>query len=106
VERVEIKREHGWAHLRIDSKVSIVNGTVQQKQLRENVRLELRRVTSGWETVNPTDRTYVSHDLAVKSLAAQLAQLTQSEGAAAHQQGVLSQEAQLAKALQALLETR
>ena len=106
VERVKIKREHGWAHLRIDSKVSIVNGTVQQKQLRENVRLELRRVTSGWETINPTDRTYVSHDLAVKSLAAQLAQLTQSEGAAAHQQGVLSQEAQLAKALQALLETR
>jgi len=106
VERVEIKRDHGWAQLRIDSKVSIVNGTVQQKQLRENVRLELRRGTSGWETVNPTDRTYVPHDLAVKSLAAQLAKLTQSEGAAAHQQGVLSQESQIATLLQALLETR
>ena len=105
VERVEIKRDHGWAHLRIDSKVSIVEGTTQPKQLRENVRVELRRVTAGWEAVNPPDRAYVPRDLTVKSLAAQLAQLTQSEGAAAHQQEVVRQESQIANLLNMLLET-
>lgn len=106
VERVEIKGGHGWAHVRIDSKVSIVNGAAQQKQVRENVRVLLRRVASGWEAVNPTDRTYVPHDLAVKSLAARLAQLTESEGAAAHEQGVLRQESQIANLLNTLLETK
>ena len=106
VERLEIKRDHGWAHLRIDSKVSIVNGTVQRKQLRENVRWELRRLTSGWETVSPPDRTYVPRDSAVKSLAAQLAQLTQSEDAAAHQEGTLREESQIANLLSTLLETK
>ena len=105
VERVEIKRDHGWAHLRIDSKVSIVEGTTQPKQLRENVRVELRRVTAGWEAVNPPDRAYVPRDLTVKSLAAQLAQLTQNEGAAAHQQEVVRQESQIANLLNMLLET-
>lgn len=106
VERVEIKGGHGWAHLRIDSKVSIVNGTVQRKQVRENVRVLLRRVASGWEAVNPADRAYVPHDLAVKSLAAQLAQLTESESAATHERGVLRQESQIASLLNTLLETK
>jgi len=106
VERVEIKRDHGWALLRIDSKVSIVDGTIQRKQLREKVRVELRRVTTGWQAVNPPDRAYVSRDLTVKSLAAQLAQLTQSEGAAAHQQEVVRQESQIANLLNMLLETQ
>jgi len=43
--------------------------------------------------------------LTVKSLAAQLAQLTQSEGAAAHQQEVVRQESQIANLLNILLET-
>ena len=106
VERVEIKGGHGWAHVRIDSKVSIANGTVQRKQVRENVRVLLRRVASGWEAVNPADRTYVPHDLAVKSLAAQLAQLTENDGAAAHEQGVLRQESQIASLLATLLQNK
>jgi len=67
--------------------------------------VELRRVTTGWEAVNPPDRAYVPRDLTVKSLAAQLAQLTQSEGAAAHQQEVVRQESQIANLLNILLET-
>jgi len=103
VARMDIKRDHGWAHLQIDSKVSIKGGTIQRKPRRENVRWELRRTPTGWEVVTPLDRTYVPHDVAVKDLSAQLAKLTQSDGAAAHQGTVLRQESQLASLLSALL---
>src|SRR5215471_4960864 len=103
VARMSIKRDHGWAHLQIDSKVSINGGTIQRKPRRENVRWELRRTPIGWEDVTPLDRTYVPHDVAVKDLSAQLAKLTQSDGAAVHQGTVLRQESQLASLLSALL---
>jgi hypothetical protein len=103
VERVEIKREHGWAQLRIDSKVCVGCGLNQPKGAREKVRWELRRTESGWEVVPPADRTYVSHDEAVRNLAGQLALLAESDGAAAHQETVLRQESQLANLLSALL---
>jgi NlpC/P60 family len=106
VERVEVKRDHGWAYLQIDSKVSIVNDTIQRRELQEVVRWELRRMASGWETVNPADRIYVPHDSAVRNLAAQLSQLTQSEGAVTHQEEVLRQESQIVQLLSALLERK
>jgi len=81
VERVEIKRDHGWAHLQIDSKVSVSANGAELKKRREKVRWELRRTESGWEAVPPPDRTYVPRDMAVKNLAGQLARLTQSGGA-------------------------
>ena len=103
VARVEIKRDHGWARLQVESRVSIDGGTIQRKVRRENVRWELRRGPTGWEVVIPQDRTYVPHDVAVKYLAAQLAQLTQSNGAAAHQVTVVQQESHIANLLNALL---
>lgn len=106
VTRIEIKRDHGWAHLQVESKVSIEKGGMHRKQLRENVRWELRRLPSGWEVVAPLDRTYVPHDVAVKGLAAQLAQLTQSNAASAHEVNVLRQESRIANLLGALLETK
>lgn len=106
VTRIEIKRDHGWAHLQVESKVSIDKGGMQRKQRRENVRWELRRLPSGWEVVAPPDRTYVPHDVAVKSLATQLAQLTQSNAASAHEVNVLRQESRIANLLGALLETK
>ena len=104
VERVEIKRDRSWAHLRVDSKVCIGCGSSQPKRSRQKVRWELRRTASGWELVTPPDRTYVSHDVAVKNLAAQLALLTESDRDAAHLESVLRQESQLANLLSALLE--
>ncbi|HSY66404.1 MAG TPA: NlpC/P60 family protein [Terriglobales bacterium] len=103
VVRVEIKRDHGWARLQVESKVSIDGGTIHQKPRRENVRWELRRVPAGWEVVMPQDRTYVPHDVAVKDLAAQLAGLTQSEGATAHGATAVQQESHIANLLSALL---
>jgi hypothetical protein len=106
VERVDVKRDHGWARLEVESKVSIGSGSVHAKHQREKVRWELRRTDSGWEAVAPADRNYVPHDVAVKNLAAQLAQLTVSDGAAAHQETVLRQESSLANLLSLLLESK
>lgn len=103
VERVEIKRDHGWAQVQVDFKVSMGGSTSQRMQRREKIRWELRHTELGWEAITPSDRTYVSHDVAVRNLAAQLARLAESDGAAAHQQPVLRQEAELANVLNALL---
>ena len=66
----------------------------------------LRRLPSGWEVVAPPDRTYVPHDVAVKGLAAQLAHLTQSNAASAHEVNTLRLESHLANLLGALLEIK
>ncbi len=106
VERLEIKRDHGWAHLQIDSRATIAGGEADYKQRHEKVRWELRRTESGWEAVTPTNRTYVANDVAVRHLAARLAHLTETDGAAAHQEVVLLQESQLANLLSALLDNK
>src|SRR5260370_6640571 len=49
VERLEIKRDHGWARLRIDSKASIAGGGTDLKPRREQVLWELRRTETVWE---------------------------------------------------------
>ncbi|MGB8456116.1 MAG: hypothetical protein WCE50_00270, partial [Candidatus Acidiferrum sp.] len=106
VERVDFKRDRGWARLVVDSKVLIGGGAAKVKWQHEKVRWELRRTETGWAAVTPPDRTYVPHDVAVKNLAASLARLTNSDSAAQHQQAVLQQESQLASVLNALLESR
>ena len=104
VEKLNIKKDHGWAWLQIDSRATIKGGETEYKRRHEKTRWELRRTDSGWEAVAPTDRTYVPNDVAVRNLAAQLARLTDAEGAAAHQENVLRQESHLANLLSALLE--
>jgi NlpC/P60 family len=106
VEKVEIKRDHGWAQVMIDSKVLIGGGAAQVKHRREKIRWELRRTESGWEAVTPKDRLYVPQDAAVKNLAEQLARLSASDAAAKHEEVALRQEAQLANLLNALLESK
>ncbi len=106
VERLEFKRNHGWATLRIDSRATIANGETDYKRRRERVRWELRRSESGWEVITSMDRIYVPNDVAVRSLAAQLARLTEKDGSAAHQETILRQESQLANLLSALLENK
>ena len=106
VERVELKRDHGWAHLKIDSRVLIDAGGVNFKARHDKVRWELRRAESGWVAVAPSERVYVAHDAAVRIFAARLAQLTQSDAAARHDEAVVGQEARIANLLSALLESR
>jgi NlpC/P60 family len=104
VERVDIKPDHGWARLEVDSNASIFGGTAELKPRREKVRWELRRTESGWEAIVPPDRIYVPRDVAVKNLAAQLARLTESEGSSEHQERALRQESELANLLTMLLK--
>jgi hypothetical protein len=106
VERLEIKRDHGWARLQIDSRATLAGGESDYKRRREKIRWELRRTESGWEAIAPADRTYVPNDVAVRNLAGQLARLTERNGAVAHQETVLRQESQLANLLSALLENK
>jgi hypothetical protein len=104
VERIEIKRDKGWAHLQIDSHARIGTDGTDFKRRHEKVRWELRRDASGWVAIAPADRAYVARDVAVRMLAAQLAEMTQSEGAAQHQENVIGQEARIANLLSALLQ--
>ena len=104
VERVETKRDKGWAHVQIDSHVRIAGEGADFKRRREKARWELRRDASGWTAVAPLDRAYVSRDDAVRVLAAQLAEMTQSEAAAQHDETLIGQEARIANLLSALLE--
>jgi hypothetical protein len=106
VERLEFKRDHGWARVQIDSRATIAGGETNFKWRREKVRWELRRTESGWEAVTPADRTYVPNDVAVRNLAAQLSRLTEGDGTGTHQETILRQESQLANLLSALLEKR
>jgi hypothetical protein len=106
VERLEIKRDHGWAHLQIDSRATIAGGETDYKRRREKVRWELRRTKSGWEAITPEDRAYVPNDVAVRNLAAQLARLTERDSAEADQETIRRQESQLANLLSALLENK
>jgi hypothetical protein len=106
VERVEIKREHGWAHIRIDSSVSIDGGRINQKRQRKKLRWELRRTASGWVAFAPLEHAYVPRDVAVRILAGQLAQLANSHTAGSQGAAVVHQEAQLASLLSALLPNK
>jgi hypothetical protein len=106
VEKVEVKRDHGRAHLKVVSRVFVAGGATELKPRNEKVNWELRRAKSGWEAIAPRDRTYVPQDVAVRNLAAQLARLTESDGPEAHQETVLRQESQLANLLSALLGSK
>lgn len=106
VERLEIKRDHGWAHLQIDTRATITGGQTNFERRREKIRWELRKTESGWEAVAPADRTYVPSDAAVRNLAAQLARLTEADSAAENQETVLRQESQLANLLSGLLDNK
>jgi hypothetical protein len=104
IERVETKRDKGWAHLQIDSHVRIAGDVADFKHKREKVRWELRRDASGWVAVAPAEQAYVGRDAAVRALSAQLAEMAQSEAAAQHDEAVMGQEARIANLLGALLE--
>jgi hypothetical protein len=104
IERVETKRDKGWAHLEIESHVRVAGDGADFKHKREKVRWELRRDASGWLAVAPAEQAYVGRDAAVRALSAQLAEMAQSEAAAQHDETVIGQEARIANLLSALLE--
>jgi hypothetical protein len=95
VERVELKRDRGWARVEVEGRLSIAGERLEGKRRREKLRWELRRAPQGWQLLAPTNHAYVPRDVAVRVLAGQLASLTQIETASGdldrslHQQSVI-----------------
>ncbi len=104
VESIEIKRDHGWAFVQMDSSALIAGDQTDLNKRSEEVRWELRRGKSGWEAVSPVARTYVPRDVAVRELAARLAELTRGDGGTVRAVAIRQEESRLAKLLSALLE--
>lgn len=106
VERIEIKRDRGWARIRVDQKLLLDGKRVDSKRRSDKLRWELRRTKLGWMAIAPSNRAYVPREVAVRILAAQLAQLTQSDRATNHEDEVQRAEAQLAGLLNELLKNK
>lgn len=103
VERVQIKKDRGWAHLRIESSVSFRGERIEPKRRREKLRWELRRRGTEWFAFPPLERVYVPRDVAVRVLADQLALLTRQEVSLSDSDVRARQQAHLASLLYALL---
>ncbi len=106
VERMDLKGEHGWAEVRIDSKFSIAGGRVAPKRSREKLRWGLQRAEQSWSVVMPRDTLYAPRDAAVRSFAEQLAALTRQDRGTPETATLLGEQAHLAQLLNTLLENK
>lgn len=103
IERLELKRDKGWAHLKFSSHVRIIGDGPDFKRQQEKVKWEVRRTASGWIAIAPQVPAIVARDAAVRVLSAQLAGMAQSEAAARHDESFIAQEARIANLIGALL---
>jgi len=106
VDRVEVKKDRGWALVRVESRVTLKGPKIQFKHRTANVKWELRRDEKGWLAEPPSDCNYVPRDVAVQVLAAQLATLTQSALPSSQTADTIQQEAHLAHILDALYQSK
>jgi hypothetical protein len=104
VDSLELKRDHGWAFVQMNARASLTGGETDLNRRNDMIRWELRRGKSGWEAVSPAARTYVPRDVAVRELAARLADLTNSGASAARASAIHQEESRLAKLLSGLFE--
>jgi hypothetical protein len=102
VKGVRIKRDEGWAEVQIHEVASLNPSAAKVKKLSERQRWPLRRRDkSGWELTLPQNAIYLPQDVAVRLLARQLANLTETSSNPPHSS---AQKAQLAHLLDSLLE--
>jgi len=99
VERIELKRDRGWAHVEVEGRLSISGERLEGKRRREKLRWELRRTPQGWQLLAPANRAYVPRDVAVRFLANQFALLTQNEAASDDLDRSLHQQSVIVRAL-------
>ncbi|GAC1615871.1 MAG: hypothetical protein NVS9B13_00550 [Candidatus Acidiferrum sp.] len=104
VERLELKRDRGWAHVEIEKRLSIDVERFEGKRRREKLRWEMRRTPQGWQLLAPPNRTYVSREVAVRFLASQLALLAQNDPASDDAARALRQQTGIVRALGFLFE--
>jgi hypothetical protein len=76
IEKMEIKRDKGWAEVRVDYRVELNQGQLKNQRHSEKRRWELRRTRDGWMVMKPADRTYVPADVAEQVISERLYKLT------------------------------
>jgi hypothetical protein len=77
VERVRLQRDRGWAEVRIEGALKLSKQKTNSAKHTEHERwLMVRRDRDTWEITVPTEAIYIQSDVAVRTLAHQLAALT------------------------------
>jgi hypothetical protein len=104
VQKVNAKGNVGWAQIHFRGFVVLGGRNTQSRKPQDVQRFMMRRAIAGdWEILLPTDATYLPCEVAVHTLAHQLAALTDQS---ANTAGKSDQQVQLARWLDALLEHR
>jgi NlpC/P60 family len=102
VEQLELKGNHGWANVSIDTEATLTSGVLDKAARHDEQRWEMQRAKSGWTILAPTQNIYVPRSFAVRIFAQQLAQLT-DQSASSIVVGAASEESRLASLLNTLL---
>jgi hypothetical protein len=77
VERVRLQRDRGWAEIRIAGAFKVSKEKTNSTKRNEHERwLMVRRDHDTWEITIPAQAIYIQSDVAVRTLAHQLAALT------------------------------
>jgi hypothetical protein len=97
VEKVELKREKGWAQIRVDYRVALNRQQVESRHRNEKQRWELRRTDEGWVALIPQDRVYVPVAAATRIISECLYTLSKKNSA-----NTRTQQASLAHLLDAV----
>jgi len=69
---VELKRDKGWAQIRVDYRVALHQQQVESRHRNEKHRWELRRTDEGWVALIPQDRVYVPAAAATRIISERL----------------------------------
>ncbi len=102
VNRLELKRDHGWAYVQISSVGSISGGQFHPDRRDEEVRWQLHRSKSSWEALR-ANRSCLRAARCRNQKSSRAARAPNRHGAAARDRKVIQQESQLANLLAALL---
>jgi hypothetical protein len=106
VERLDIRRDRGFARVEIDGNVSVTGEKLERKQRHDKVRWELRKSAQGWQLLAPADRLYVPRDVALRVLASRLALLTENQTASDDSDQSVREEARIVQTLNFLFAQR
>ena len=102
VERVRLQRDHGWAEVRIEGAFKLSKQKTNTAKHNEHQRwLMVRRDHDTWEITIPAEAIYLQSDVAVRTLAHQLAALTDDAPGAPSTAG---EKLQLSRLLSVFLE--
>lgn len=78
VSGVETKGKHGAAQVQIETLAAVSTERMESQVGWEDHQLELQRTKKGWVMVSGNQNVYIPRDVALRTLAARLATLTQS----------------------------